>query len=514
MSNLSTSDNLQNRLTEIESRLAQRDAELAIINSVQHGLASKLEFQAIIDLIGDQVAQIFNSQVTSISLYNAALHEIHHLYILERGERLYFDKPVPIDKFRQHVVETRQPWLINHNYIQIAVDLDEGTVLEGEEPKSLVFVPMIVGNDVTGIISLQNLDVENAFSDSDLRLLSTIANSMSVALENARLFDETQRLFKAEQQRAAELETINALSQTLASQLELQTLIELVGEKIRETFDVQSIYVALYDKSANIITFPYDFDNNVRMTGATIKFGQGMTSQIINSHQPLLINRNNLERHQELGIEVVGTLAKSYLGVPIMAREEAIGVISVQSVDHEDHFTDSDVRLLSTIAANVGVAIENARLYQEIQHRAQEMATLAEIGSDIAASRDLLPVLTRIAAHAKDLLHVRDIAIYLREPDSVTFRAPVALGAYTEEIINNPVQMGQGISGSIAQSGVAELINDPMRDPRVFHIPGQRRRRRRTRGVDVCATDFTRSNDWVDDGVAATCQRAVHSDRT
>ena len=70
--------------------------------------------------------------------------------------------------------------------------LGEETVLEGEEPKSLLFMPMIVGDEVTGIISLQNLDVENAFSESDVRLLSTIAASMSVALENARLFNAEQ----------------------------------------------------------------------------------------------------------------------------------------------------------------------------------------------------------------------------------------------------------------------------------------------------------------------------------
>ncbi|MEJ7674810.1 MAG: GAF domain-containing protein [Chitinophagaceae bacterium] len=67
-------------------------------------------------------------------------------------------------------------------------------VTTGEPPKSAVFVPMIVGDIVKGSISLQNVDKENAFSDSDIRLLTTVTNSMSVALENARLFDETNTL--------------------------------------------------------------------------------------------------------------------------------------------------------------------------------------------------------------------------------------------------------------------------------------------------------------------------------
>ena len=95
-----------------------------------------------------------------------------------------------------------------------------------ETPKSTVFVPLFANNEVKGAVTLQNIDRENAFSETDVRLLATLANSMSVALENARLFDETQR-------RAAELATINTVSQALAGELNLEALIELVGEQIR-----------------------------------------------------------------------------------------------------------------------------------------------------------------------------------------------------------------------------------------------------------------------------------------
>src|SRR6185503_5365153 len=98
-----------------------------------------------------------------------------------------------------------------------------------------------------GTVTLQNIDRENAFSDSDVSLLTTLASSMSVALENARLFEETQRLFKAEQQRTGELETINRISAALATEPELNALIELIGEQMRETFKADIVYVALHD---------------------------------------------------------------------------------------------------------------------------------------------------------------------------------------------------------------------------------------------------------------------------
>ena len=88
-------------------------------------------------------------------------------------------------------------------------------VTKGQPPKSAVFVPMMVGDVVKGSVSLQNVDKENAFTDSDLRLLTTITNSMSVALENARLFDETNRLLKETEQRTAEFAVINSVQEGL-----------------------------------------------------------------------------------------------------------------------------------------------------------------------------------------------------------------------------------------------------------------------------------------------------------
>ena len=76
-------------------------------------------------------------------------------------------------------------------------------------------MPLKVGDKVTGYVSLQNIDQEHAFSHSDVRLLGTLANSMSVALENARLFDETNRLLKETEQRTAELSVINSVQEGL-----------------------------------------------------------------------------------------------------------------------------------------------------------------------------------------------------------------------------------------------------------------------------------------------------------
>src|SRR5215831_14341319 len=105
---------------------------------------------------------------------------------------------------------------------------------------------------------------EHAFSDSDVRLLTTLANAMSVSLENARLFDETQRLFKESEQRAAELAIINSVQQSLAGELNLQGVYDAVGDMIGEVFRDSYVGIRIYDTKTGIVEYPYVFNDGKR----------------------------------------------------------------------------------------------------------------------------------------------------------------------------------------------------------------------------------------------------------
>ena len=107
------------------------------------------------------------------------------------------------------------------------------------------------------LCSLQNIDHTDAFSEADLRLLTTLTSSLSVALENARLFDETQRLLTETNERAAELAIINSVQQGLAAKLDMQSMYDLVGDKIAEIFDAQVIDIGIYDLTSTVCRYPY-----------------------------------------------------------------------------------------------------------------------------------------------------------------------------------------------------------------------------------------------------------------
>ena len=139
-------------------------------------------------------------------------------------------------------------------------------VLPGSEhPKSLLFVPLISGDKVKSYVSLQNIDRENAFSESDVRLLETLSNSMSVALENARLFDETNRLLKETEQRTAELAVINSVQEGLAKELDMHGIYNLVGDRLCELFpDTQTLVIRTFDHETGTEHWQYSVEKGIR----------------------------------------------------------------------------------------------------------------------------------------------------------------------------------------------------------------------------------------------------------
>jgi GAF domain-containing protein/CheY-like chemotaxis protein len=451
-------DETKRLLTEAD----ERAAELAIINSVQQGLAAELDLQAMYDLVGDKIQEIFDAQVVEIGIYDFEAKVTRFPYTIERGVR-FPDEPIPFSDIAYRTIEDQVPILVND---VPAWEQETGTtqaVVQGEPAMSFLYAPLVASGETRGRIGLQNLDHTEAFSDADVRLLTTIAASLSVALENARLIHETR-------QRVAELATVNEISQAIASQLDLGTLIPLVGERIRGAFSADIAYVALLEPATGLITFPYYSEGGDHQPQDPLPLGTGLTSRILESREPLLLNRHG--DFEELGSRGVGTLAMSYLGVPIVIGDEAIGVVSVQSTEQEGRFGPEDVRLLTTIAANVGAAIQNARLYRETQRRGDEMAALADVSREISATLDTTAVLEQIAEHATHLLATQSSAVYLAQPGGRTFRAIVAHGPIAEQLLADTIALGEGIIGSALEARRPELVNDVLADPRTRIIPG------------------------------------------
>ena len=383
----------------------QRTGELAVINSVQEDLVREMNIQAIYDLVGNRICELFDTQTLVIRTFDHETGLEHFQYAIEKGVHLERTKK-PFIWANKQLIQTKQSLFINENYAETAKKFGGTGVGKGLPPKSAIFVPMIVGDVVKGSVSLQNVDRENAFTESDLRLLTTLTNSMSVALENARLFDETTHLLADAKQRASELSTVNSISKVLASQLDPDVLIKFVGDKLKDLFRANIVYLALLNQKTKTIQFPYQFGDVM----LPLKLGEGLTSKIIQSGEPLLINKNIQELTDQMGLQRIGKHSSSYMGVPIPVGDEIIGVLSVQSTEHENSFNENDQRLLSTIASSVGVALRNATLFEDVKlakMEAEAASKLAEKANEAKSaflstvSHELRTPLTSVLGFAK-----------------------------------------------------------------------------------------------------------------
>jgi GAF domain-containing protein/CheY-like chemotaxis protein len=440
------------------SETDERAAELAIINSVQEGLASNLDMQAMYELVGDKVQEIFDAQVVDVGIVDREAQLIRFPYTIERGVR-FPDEPIPIIGIRKHVLEAREPLLLNEGLAERAHAMGQPQAIQGEPAKSGLWAPLIVGDEARGVISLQNVDRENAFTQSDMRLITTLASSLSVALENARLFEETKRLLAETDRRAAELAIVNDVQRSLAAELDVQAMYELVGERASDVFDAQVVDIAIFDRAEDIMRFPFLLERGVRFEdhpGPVI----GFRRLVRETREPILVNHDLEERAAAAGqpSHLVGEPARSAIFVPLAVGDEVLGVMSLQNLDREDAFDESDVSLLTTIAASLSVALRTGRLIDETRARVAELGTINDVGEAISAQLEVRPLLELVGKTTRDAFDadIAFVALVDEEAGMIEFPYYVEKGSSQAQ---EPLKVGVGLTSRVIERRQPLLLN-------------------------------------------------------
>ncbi|MEK6222384.1 MAG: GAF domain-containing protein, partial [Chloroflexota bacterium] len=341
-------------------------------------------------------------------------------------------------------------------------------------------VPINIGKKSIGVISVQSTQSSGRFDENDVRLLGTIAANVGAALRNAQLFQETQ-------QRTSEFGTLNSITQGLISNLNIDGIATLVGEKFEEVFESQFLSIFMYYPEEEKIYVPYATfrdpeSGKLIKTSTTYPYGEGLVSQVIKSTKPVQFNTwaELVENGISLSTEMEKVRPKlekgaSFLGVPIKIDDEVVGGIA--SIRYQENaFGESDVHLHNTIASSMGGALRNAQLYEEVERRAEEMASLAEVGRDISATLDLTTLLERISSYAQELLFAGTSAVHLLQPDGETLKPIAAVGDIAKELTSFEIELGKGILGSVVFNGAPERIADSSQDPRNLKIKGMKER--------------------------------------
>lgn len=447
----------------------QRNAELAIINRIQTGLASQLDMQAIYELVGEKIKEVFKANTIVLATFDLDKNLMYRYFVVEREQRYYFD-PLPIPVHWRAFIENAQPVLIKNNLVEFMRRFDPNfEVTSGEVPKSALSVPLRIGGECSGVISLQNVDCEFAFDENDQRLLETLSNTLSVSLENARLFNETQRLLSETEKSNRELAILNNVSQAMAQSLDIKTMTRTVGEKVRDIFHSDSVIIMLLERQTNLIHVPYEFDVN---EGGVIDYvepfplGKGISSKVITTRQPLLVG--TLEEEIANGAyfppEIIekgsGFYSQSWLGVPITMGEDVLGLVALSDA-REHAFHEGHLRLLQTITANMGVAIENARLFDETQslleeteQRAAELATVNTVSKELVSELGIGPLIQLVGEQIRTVFKADVAYVALLEPTGEWIEFPYAYGENM-----TPIRNGEGITSRILQLGQPVMYN-------------------------------------------------------
>src|ERR1043165_2956036 len=186
-----------------------------------------------------------------------------------------------------------------------------------------------------GALSIHSVEQKHAFTQADERLLHTIATAMSVALENARLFDEAQRLFKTEQERVAELQIINSIQQGLAAELDFQAIVDLVGDKLRDVFNTPNLNITWYDEKANLLHYLYIYEYGKRkFVNPQPPRAGGIFETLVKTQKPVVLNTIEELRKLNAITPLPGTAAsKSSIDVPIISSDRVLGDISLEDFE-------------------------------------------------------------------------------------------------------------------------------------------------------------------------------------
>lgn len=385
---------------------AQRDS-IELLSEIGKEITASLDLETILFKLYERVNQIADASIFGVGLYRSEKHLIEYSLAIENGKRYAPYTRSTDDKNQLAVwcIDNRKPILLNDvaettkyiaDYRHTGGALADGTA--AQPPMSMIYLPLIAQERVLGVLSVQSFK-KNAYTEQHLTLLENLAAYTSIALDNANAYLLINKREHEVSERVAELSTINHISQALATQLDKDRLIQLVGDQVRDLFHAPIVYVSLLDRASMMLHFPYTYGEEAQSR----PFGVGLTSQIIRTGEPLLINEDMAGARSKLGITQVGRPSASYLGVPIPSGGEVIGVISVQSTDQENRFTDGDKRLLSTIASSVGVSLYNAKLFEDASHAraAAEEADAAKSSFLSTVSHELRTPLTSVLGFAK-----------------------------------------------------------------------------------------------------------------
>ncbi len=397
------------------------------------------------------------TQLRELSLlhgeYSAAT--VTELASAERARGYVYDRINVMPMDRMHVAAVGMPPTRGETFAYV----------EPERTESTLTTPLKLHGQVIGNLGIQETESGRRWSPSEIALVEAVGEQVALALENAQHFAATQ---SAAQQR----QVLNELAQALATNLNVEAVLEETYKGTSRLVDTTNFYIALYNAESNELSFPLAVEDGRRVEWQARPMGKGLSEHVIHTHHSMLIEEDVVQRLKELGIEMmlVGNRkpALSWLGVPLVIGEQVLGLIAVQSMTTPRAYDERGRDVLTAIASQTAIALQNANLFRETEAALAETQTLYLVGEIISrlgeweeTTQNLADLLVNRLGYGGAWLALVDVqGLMLRGVAGAG--ADVMAGAGLEQIRLDP-QSSSPIARAVLDREPV-LINDPLQN--------------------------------------------------
>ncbi len=458
----------KSRLLEAERQ--QRELAEAL-HEVGLALSATLDFDAVLDRLLEQLDRVVPYDAANVMLVRDGKVCIARMRGYDRfGEEVAREvatlclEIATTPNLRQ-MIETGKPMIIPDT----AADPDWVRFRASDYLRSWAGAPIIIHGEVIAFFSLDKTE-PGFYRPEHLDRLAAFAVQAAIAFQNAHLFEESRR-------RAQELAGLYETALAISSVLDTEELLQRLAEQIHRLLAPDTFVVALYEAETDALQVVLALEEGRPVPGAVgmeMPLAEGgLTGWVMRERRSLLVE--DLEKDPLPAEPQHGSRpARTWMGIPLVAHDRLVGAISVQSF-RPHAFGEADRRLLESLAAQVAIALENARLFDETRRQADQMEALYQVSQDLALLHDLDTLLRQIVERAIRLLDGETGGIYLYRPRRNVLEWAVAVGEELERRIGFTLEWGEGLAGKVWATGEPIIVEDystwPGRSPKWADLP-------------------------------------------
>ncbi len=365
---------LKNTLGELDQSLATHVEQLAAFQAVNSAANSSLDLATVLEVTAKTVRSVTRSDLCSIYLFDDQRNDL----VLRASTGL---SPQVIGRARMVLGEGITGWAAQSGKPVAVADAWADPHFKyipesGEERfRSMLSVPVLLFTvqKLVGVLNLQTTQVRE-WTPDEITFVETVAGQISLAIENARLYHQTDDQLRL---RVEQLTTLQRVSALLASSLDVTEVMDSIVTYLRELGHAERAAIFDYDEAREDfhIVASHGLSRHYR-ENVRVPMGDGVVSLAIKTGEPVIVADALLDERLAASPDVVRREGyRSLLAIPLMTRRGPLGVACLYT-SQPDWFTKEDAQLLSAFTNEAAIALENARLYEEVRQGLQTKSTL------------------------------------------------------------------------------------------------------------------------------------------